>query len=150
MVSIEAATAIWQTLMTATTAFVVLLLALFVYLATILPRLSAEEVSLPKEEPKDLAHALARELVEGLARAIIEALEWTFLTLTLLLVLVSYLVGVVLGLLGVALGDSDIVRSGVIFLLFALVTAVLFLGTGVYNVAKAVSRTRGKLREKGT
>lgn len=150
MTGIEAATAVWQTLMTASTAFVVLLLALFVYLATILPRLSAEKVSLPKEEPQDLGQALARVLVEGFARAIMETLAWVYLTMTLLLVLVSYLVGVVLGLLGVALGDSDIVGTGVLFLLIMLVAAVVFLGTGVYDVAKAVSETRGKLREKET
>ncbi len=150
MVSLEAATALWQTLMTATTAFVVLLLALFVYLATILPRLSAKELSLPKEEPEDLRQALLRAVVEGLARAIIEGLEGALIRMMLVLVLVSYLVGVVLGLLGVGLGDPDIVGLGAIFLLFALVTAVLFLGTGVYKVADAVAKARGKPNGKGT
>ncbi len=149
MVGLEAATAIWQTLMTASTAFVVLLLASFVYLGGVLPRLSAEEFSLPRK-PKDLAHTFVTELVEGLVRAFVEAIEWAFLVIALQLVLAAYLGGVVLGILGVVLGDAAIVGAGVLLLLIALVSAVVFLGGGVYKVADAVAKARGRPNEKGT
>lgn len=150
MVGIETATAIWQTLMMASTAFVVLLLASFVYLGGILPRLSAQEVVLPEEEPKDAREAVASVIALTIGRALMETVTWVVLTVTLLAILVLYLGGAILGLLGIVLAESSLVVGGVVFLLITLVAAVVFIGRGVYDVAKAVSETWGKRGEEGT
>lgn len=141
MVSVEAVTALWQTLMTASTAFVVLLLASFVYLGGLLPRLSAQEVIMPREEPKDAREALVRAIALGLGRALMETITWAVLTVSLLAILILYLIGVILGLAGAYLANSSVLTGGVAFLLLTIVAAVLFVGKGVYDVAKAVSET---------